>query len=140
VIPQVRYISLPADYFPLFLILAIAVSGFLMRHFYKVDIVTVKQLTMSLVSFSPAVPEGIGVIFFAHLFFVSVLFAYFPLSKLMHLGGVFLSPTRNLANTSRMKRHVNPWNYDVKVHTYEEYEDEFRDVMRGAGLPLDKEG
>jgi nitrate reductase gamma subunit len=140
VVPQVRYISLPADYFPLFLILAIAVSGFLMRHFYKVDIVTVKQLTMSLVSFSPAVPEGIGVIFFAHLFFVSVLFAYFPLSKLMHLGGVFLSPTRNLANTSRMKRHVNPWNYDVNVHTYEEYEDEFRDVMRGAGLPLDKEG
>jgi nitrate reductase gamma subunit len=140
VIPQVRYISLPADYFPLFLILAIAVSGFLMRHFYKVDIVTVKQLTMSLVSFEPIVPEGIGVIFFAHLFFVSVLFAYFPLSKLMHLGGVFMSPTRNLANTSRVKRHVNPWNYDVNVHTYEEYEDEFRDVMRGAGLPLDKEG
>jgi len=140
VVPQVRYISLPADYFPLFLILAIAVSGFLMRHFYKVDIVTVKQMTMSLVSFNPIVPEGIGVIFFAHLFFVSVLFAYFPLSKLMHLGGVFMSPTRNLANTSRMKRHVNPWNYDVNVHTYEEYEDEFRDVMRGAGLPLDKEG
>jgi hypothetical protein len=56
----------------------------------------------------------------------------------MHLGGVFMSPTRNLANDSRMRRHVNPWNYDVEVHTYEEYEDEFRDVMRGAGLPLEK--
>ncbi|MEK7730415.1 MAG: menaquinol oxidoreductase, partial [Planctomycetota bacterium] len=60
-------------------------------------------------------------------------------SKLMHMGGVFLSPTRNLANTSRMKRHVNPWNYPVDVHTYEEWEDEYRDKMKAAGLPLEKE-
>jgi nitrate reductase gamma subunit len=138
VIPQLSYISLMADYFPLFLIMAIALSGILMRHFYKVDIVAVKELAMRLVSFQPAVPEGIGFIFFAHLFFVSVLFAYFPFSKLMHLGGVFMSPTRNLANNNRRARHVNPWNYDVKIHTYEEYEDEFRDVMREAGLPLEK--
>jgi nitrate reductase gamma subunit len=138
VIPQVRHISLTADYFPLFLIIAIAVSGILMRHFYKVNIVSVKELTMGLVGFQPTVPEGIGLIFFVHLFFVSALFAYFPSSKLMHLGGVFLSPTRNLANNSRRTRHINPWDYDVKVHTYEEYEDEFRDVMRGAGIPLEK--
>jgi nitrate reductase gamma subunit len=138
VIPQLSHISLPADYFPLFLIMAIAASGLLMRHFYKVDIVAVKTLTMSLISFSPAVPEGVGFIFFLHVFLASVLFAYFPFSKLMHLGGVFMSPTRNLANNSRTVRHVNPWNYDVKTHTYEEYEDEFREVMRGAGIPLEK--
>ena len=136
--PQLSYISLPADYFPLFLIMAIATSGILMREFYKVDIVAVKTLAMGLVSFNPTVPEGVGFVFFLHLFLVSVLFAYFPFSKLMHLGGVFMSPTRNLVNNSRRKRHVNPWNYDVKTHTYEEYEDEFRDVMRGAGLPLEK--
>ena len=72
------------------------------------------------------------------LFLVSVLFAYFPFSKLMHLGGVFLSPTRNLVNNSRIKRHINPWNYSVKTHSYEEYEDEFRELMREAGLPLEK--
>ncbi|MEJ2720588.1 MAG: sulfate reduction electron transfer complex DsrMKJOP subunit DsrM, partial [bacterium] len=138
-IPQLRYISLPADYFPLFLIIGIAVTGLLMRHFYKVDIVAVKELAMTLVGFKPVIPEGIGVLFFVHLFFVSVLFAYFPFSKLMHLGGVFLSPTRNLINNSRIVRHVNPWNYAVKTHTYEEYEDEFRDLMREAGLPLEKE-
>jgi nitrate reductase gamma subunit len=138
VIPQLNYISLAADYFPLFLIIAIAGSGILMRHFYKVDVVTVKELAMGLVSFQPAVPEGIGLIFFVHLFFVSALFAYFPFSKLMHLGGVFMSPTRNLANNNRAVRHVNPWDYEVKTHTYEEYEDEFRDVMRDAGLPLEK--
>jgi len=138
VIPQLSYISLAADYFPLFLIISIAASGILMRHFYKVDVVTVKELTMSLVSLQPAVPEGIGLIFFVHLFFVSALFAYFPFSKLVHLGGVFMSPTRNLANNNRAVRHVNPWNYEVKTHSYEEYEDDFRDVMREAGLPLEK--
>jgi nitrate reductase gamma subunit len=138
VIPQLRYISLATDYFPLFLIMAIAITGILMRHVYKVEIVSVKEMAMGLVAFQPIVPEGIGVIFFVHLFLVSVLFAYFPFSKLMHLGGVFMSPTRNLVNNSRAKRHINPWNYEVKTHTYEEYEDEFRDVMRGAGMPLEK--
>ncbi len=138
-IPQVRYISLPADYFPLFLIMAIAASGILMRYFYKVDIVKVKELTMGLASLNPTVPEGIGTIFYVHLFLICTLFAYFPFSKLMHMGGVFLSPTRNLTNNSRMERHVNPWNYPVKVHTYEEYEEEFREKMKQAGIPVEKE-
>lgn len=138
--PQVRYISLIADYFPLFLILGIAVSGILMRYFYKTDIVSVKVLAMGLISFKPAMPaETIGVIFYIHLFLLSVLFAYFPMSKLVHMGGVFLSPTRNMANNNRMKRHVNPWNYPVHVHTYEEYENDFRDKMKNAGIPVEKE-
>jgi nitrate reductase gamma subunit len=139
-IPQMRYLSLISDYFPLFLILGIAVSGVLMRYFYKTDIVSVKVLAMGLISFKPAAPaETIGVIFYIHLFLLSVLFAYFPMSKLVHLGGVFLSPTRNLANNSRMKRHVNPWNYPVHVHTYEEYENDFRNKMKDAGIPVEKE-
>jgi len=138
-IPQVRYISLPADYFPLFLIIAIAITGIIMRYFTKVDIIKVKEVTMGLASFNPVIPEGIGTIFFLHLFLISTLFAYFPFSKLVHMGGVFLSPTRNLANNSRMKRHVNPWNYPVKVHTYEEYEEEFREKMKSAGIPVEKE-
>ena len=136
---KVRYISLASDYFPLFLIFSIAVTGILMRYFDKVDIINVKELAISLFTFHPAVPAGIGVLFFIHLFLVSVLIAYIPFSKLLHMPGIFLSPTRNLANNSRMKRHVNPWNRPVRVHTYEEYEDEFREKMREAGLPLDKE-
>lgn len=141
VVPQVRYISLPTDYFPLFLILGIGISGVLMRQVFKVDLLKVKELTMSLAGFGFAtpVPEGIGLIFYVHLFLVCVLIAYFPWSKLMHAGGVFLSPTRNMANNNRAVRHINPWNYPVKVHTYEEYEDEFRAKMKEVGLPLDKE-
>ena len=138
--PKLRYISLGSDYFALFLLLSIMTTGILMRYTaWRVDIVAVKELAMGLVSLKPTIPQGIGLIFYMHLFFVCVLFGYFPFSKLMHLGGVFLSPTRNMANDSRAKRHVNPWDYPVKVHTYEEYEDEFRDKMRAAGLPLEKD-
>jgi hypothetical protein len=38
-----------------------------------------------------------------------------------------------------MVRHINPWNYPVKVHTYEEWEDDYREAMRGVGIPLEKE-
>jgi len=34
---------------------------------------------------------------------------------------------------------VNPWNYAVKFHTYEAYEDDFREKMTEVGLPVDKE-
>jgi nitrate reductase gamma subunit len=138
---QVRFISLVADYFPLFLILSIATTGILMRYVpaFKVHILDIKTLITSLIVFSPVLPKSLGTIFYIHLFLVSSLLLYFPLSKLMHMGGVFLSPTRNLINNSREKIHINPWNYDVKTHTYAEYEDDFRDKMKAAGLPLDKE-
>jgi len=138
-LPQVRYFSLVADYFPLFIILGIGITGTLMRYITRVDIIAVKQLTMGLATFSPVVPQGIGSLFFIHFFLVSFLFFYFPFSKLMHMGGVFFSPTRNLPGNSRVKRHVNPWDYPVKVHTYQEYEDDYRDLMKGAGLPVEKE-
>jgi nitrate reductase gamma subunit len=137
-IGKVRYISLASDFFPLFLIMGIAFTGLLMRYFTKVDITAIKELTMGLVTFDWSIPEGIPPLFFIHLFFVSVLLMYFPFSKLMHLGGVFLSPTRNLTANTREKRHINPWNYPVKVHTYQAYEDDFREKMVEAGLPVDK--
>ncbi len=137
--PQVRYVSLFTDYFALFLLLGIAVSGVLMRYFTKVDIVPVKQLAIGLVTFSPVASRDAGTLFLVHLTLLSTLFVYFPFSKLMHMGGVWLSPTRNLANNNRMKRHVNEWDYAVKVHTYEEWEEEFHDKIVAAGLPLDKE-
>jgi nitrate reductase gamma subunit len=137
-IPQMKYISLSSDYFPLFLIMAIGASGILMRYVSKVDIVKAKELTMGLVTLRPTIPEGIGPIFFIHLFLVSVLLAYFPFSKLMHVGGIFFSPTRNLQGNTREFRHENPWNYPVKIHTYEAYEEEFREKMIEAGLPVEK--
>ena len=140
IMPQLRYISLPADYFPLLLIFAIGVSGILMRWVFRVDIVAVKQLTDGIASFSPVLPDGIGPMFFVHVVLVSTLLIYFPFSKLMHMGGVFLSPTRNMSNNSRAVRHINPWNDpNIKPHSYADYEDEFREFMVEAGLPVEKE-
>ncbi|MCX7908651.1 MAG: sulfate reduction electron transfer complex DsrMKJOP subunit DsrM [Ignavibacteria bacterium] len=139
---KVRIVSLPSDYFPLLLILGIAATGILMRYFFKTDLVAVKEFTVAILSFqsvSGDLINKLSPLFVIHFTFVCTLLIYFPMSKLMHLGGVFLSPTRNLANNNRMKRHINPWNYDVPVHTYEEYEDEFRDKMKAAGIPVEKE-
>ncbi len=139
--PQVRYISLANDYFPLFLLLAIALTGILMRFFLRsnVDIEAIKQLALGLVTFHPTIVADISALFYVHLFLVCTLLAYFPFSKLMHMGGVFLSPTRNMANDSRMHRHVNPWNPPIKPHSYASYEDEFREDMVEQGIPVEKE-
>jgi nitrate reductase gamma subunit len=137
--PQMRYMSLLDDYFPLWLLLAIGVSGWWLRHVDKTDVVGIKQMAVGLVTLAPTVPAGIAPLFYGHLFLVCVLLAYFPFGKLLHAPGAFLSPTRNMANTNRMVRHVNPWDYPVKTHPYEEYEDEWRDKMKAAGVPVDKE-
>ena len=137
-IRNVNYISLASDYFPLFLIFGIAFTGILMRYVLKTDVTAAKELSMGLVTFRWSIPDNVSSIFFVHLFFTSILLAYFPFSKLMHLGGIFFSPTRNTRADTRAVRHVNPWNYPVNVHTYEEYEDDFRDKMIEAGLPVEK--
>jgi nitrate reductase gamma subunit len=136
--PQVRLISLHSDYFALFLLMAVAASGILMRHFFKADLERVKEILLGMISLRPALPEALGLAFYIHVFLVSVLVSYFPWSKLMHAPGVILSPTRNMKNDSRARRHVNPWAYTVKVHTYEEYEEEFGEAMKEAGIPVEK--
>jgi len=137
--PPLRYLSLPADWFPLLLLVAVGLSGAWMRHVSKIEVPTVKAWAMGLLHLSPPAAGVSDTAFYVHLFLVSTLLAYIPFSKLMHMAGVFLSPTRNLAANSREVRHVNPWNAPVPVHTYQEYEDEFRVRMREAGLPLEKE-
>jgi nitrate reductase gamma subunit len=138
--PGLRYISLAADYFPLLLILGIGITGILMRYFFKTDIIAVKELALGLVTLHPKIPAApISPLFYVHLFLVSVLFAYFPFSKLMHAPGVFMSPSRNMVANNRWVLHVNPWNYPVKFHHYDEYEDRFREPMIEAGIPVEKE-
>jgi nitrate reductase gamma subunit len=136
---RVRYISILDDYLAVFLVLAVAVSGIAMRYVVRVDTTAAKQFALGLARFTPVVPDGLGVAFFVHLGLVCALLAYFPAGKLVHMGGVFLSPTRNLANTSRARRHVNPWDRPVPVHSYAEWEDEVRDELRIAGIPAEKD-
>jgi len=137
--PQLRYISLPDDYFLPLALLGIGVSGFCARHVVGTDLAAVKELTLGLAGFRPPLPTTVGPLFFGHFFLACVLLAYLPFSKVMHLAGALLSPTRNLANNSRRVRHVNPWDYPVKVHSYGEYEDELRGKMKEAGIPVERQ-
>jgi nitrate reductase gamma subunit len=135
--PLLRYMSLLTDYFALLLLLGIALSGMAMRYVAPVNLVSVKQFALSLAAFHPVVPVAPSALLLVHLLLVSTLAVYLPFSKLAHFGGVFLSPTRNLANNSRRVRHINPWNRPVPTHTYAEWEAEYADKMKLAGLPVD---
>jgi [DsrC]-trisulfide reductase subunit M len=138
--PWLRYLSLPADFFPLYLLLGIALTGGLLHYTaLRTDIPSVKAFCLGLVRLHPVAPFGTGPLFHVHLALVSVLFAYLPFSKLAHMVSLPLSPTRNMLGASRLEHHDNPWNSPVKLHTYEEYENEYRDKMKAAGVPVEKE-
>ena len=62
------------------------------------------------------------------------------MTKMVHAAGAWFSPTRNQRNDSRRRRRINPWNAPVPVHTYEAWEDEFRDKLEAAGIPLERVG
>jgi len=134
--PVLRHLTLPADHAILALLLAIAATGIVMRHWARPDVVAAKTFALGLVTFHPvAAPTAPW--FVAHLLLACALLAVFPFSKLMHAPAVLFSPTRALANDSRRVRHVNPWNAPVRVHSYADWEEEFREKIRGAGIPLD---
>lgn len=136
---RLRYISLAADYFPLLLLLAIAIFGLLTRHVAGADVPALKQAIVDLTGGSLALPATMDLFLVVHLFLIGVLLVYFPLSKLMHAPGAWLSPTLTMANTNRERRHENPNNPSVEVLHYADYEDAFRGPMIAAGLPVEKE-
>ncbi len=91
---DIKYISTPADYFIVLLILAVAITGLFTKFIDHPNIVGVKYMIMNLMAFKPVLPEGINSAFILHFFLAQVLIMYLPFSKVMHLGGIFFSPTR----------------------------------------------
>jgi nitrate reductase gamma subunit len=107
-VDRVRYISTPSDHLHLALLLAIGLTGLGMRFVRHTDIVAVKTFMLGLMRFDiqplPADP-----ILLVHLALVALLMFVFPISKLLHAPGLFFSPTRNQADTSREQRHLAAW-------------------------------
>jgi len=109
-VARVRYISAPSDYLMLVLIMLIAFSGFLMSFVpgFSVDIVAVKVFMLGIMNFNlQNLPEGTALV--AHLLLVVVLGFVLPISKLLHIPGVFYAPTRNQVDNPREKRHIVDW-------------------------------
>jgi nitrate reductase gamma subunit len=107
-VDRVRYISTPSDHLHLALLLAIGLTGLGMRFVAHTDIVALKAFVLGLLRFDlqplPADP-----VLLLHLALVALLMLVFPISKLLHAPGLFFSPTRNQADTSREARHVAAW-------------------------------
>jgi len=110
VVDRNMFISVMTDYILIILLISIALSGTLAKHYFRVDLVQVKEFMMGLVSFKPMSADfPTEIIFIIHFSLVLFLLAYFPFSKLMHSVGVFFSPTRNQVDNPREKRLVAPW-------------------------------
>ncbi len=105
---RVRYITSPSDHLMLALLVAIGVTGLSMRFVAKTDIVAVKSYMLGLLRFRigdlPSDPNLL-----LHLGLVIVLMVVFPISKLLHVPGVFFSPSRNQVDNPREKRHLARW-------------------------------
>ena len=88
----VKWLSTPEDFFILFLLIGIAITGMHMRLVLDPDQHDVRTFLQSLFTFSwQPVPESAGVTFVYHFAFVQLLMVYFPFSKLMHTIGALFS-------------------------------------------------
>jgi len=107
-VDRVRYISGPSDHLMLALLVGIGASGVTMKFLVHTDIVAVKAFFLGLMRFElqplPADP-----VLMAHLAMVAILMIVFPVSKLLHVPGVFFSPTRNQVDNPREQRWTRGW-------------------------------
>ncbi len=107
-VDRVRYISSPSDHLMLALLMGIVLSGLAMKYVWHTDVVALKAFMLGIIYIDykplPADPALI-----VHLSLVIALMIVFPFSKLLHAPGVFFSPTRNMRDDPRERRHVTPW-------------------------------
>jgi len=107
-VDRVRYISQASDHLMLALLVMIGASGLSLKYLARTDIIQVKAFFLGLMRFDwqplPADPALL-----LHLGLVAALMIVFPFSKLLHVPGVFFSPSRNQIDDAREKRHLAPW-------------------------------
>ncbi|HEY5910640.1 MAG TPA: respiratory nitrate reductase subunit gamma [Verrucomicrobiae bacterium] len=102
---RVRYLSTYSDYFALGLLLMLVGSGNHMRFLGGLELEQAREFVSGLLRFQPA-PAPDDPTFAAHLLLVCALLVYLPFSKLVHLGGLVLSPPLNQRNNPREKRYA----------------------------------
>lgn len=107
-IDRVRYISSPSDHLMLLLLVAIGVTGALMTFVDHVDIISLKEFLLGLMTLNWS-PLPNDLILIIHLSLVILLMVIFPISKLLHAPGVFFSPTRTQVDNPREHRHIAEW-------------------------------
>ena len=107
-VERVRYISSLSDHLMLALLAMIGISGLAMKYVAHTDIIALKAFCLGLTRFDLQ-PLPSDPVLLVHLGLVAVLMIIFPFSKLLHVAGVFFSPSRNQVDDARDKRHLAPW-------------------------------
>ncbi len=110
IVDRVRYITSLSDHLMLVLLIMIGASGAAMKFIpaAHTDIVALKAFILGLMRFDWQ-PLSADPALLIHLALVIVLMIIFPISKLLHVPGVFFSPTRIMTDNVREKRHVAGW-------------------------------
>lgn len=112
-VDRVRYISSISDYLMLILIMGIAVTGLSIVYVAHTDVVQLKAFIMGLFFFDwQDLPND--TILLAHLTMVLFLMFIFPISKLLHVPGLFMAPTRYQIDNPREQRHLSPWGAELE--------------------------
>lgn len=107
-VDRVRYISSLSDHLMLALLVAIGLSGLAIKYLAHTDIVALKTWMLGLMYFDlQPLPSDIFVLL--HLGLVIILMVIFPISKLLHVPGLFFMPTRNQVDNPREVRHTAGW-------------------------------
>jgi len=107
-VARVRYISSLSDHLMLAMLVMIGLSGLTMKYLARTDIIAVKAFFLGLLRFDVQ-PLPTDPFLLLHLGLVATLMIIFPFSKLLHVPGVFFSPSLNQADNAREKRHLAPW-------------------------------
>lgn len=107
-VDRVRYISAPSDHLMLALFLLIGLTGLAMKYIFHTDIVSLKLFFLGLMRFDLS-PLPMDFLLAVHLLLIIGLMLIFPFSKLLHVPGLFFSPSRYQVDNSREKRHIAKW-------------------------------
>lgn len=134
ILPNISYVTRISDYLILLLLIGIGFTGVYMRAYEQINAEEVMAYIIGIGSFNPILPPA-NLIFILHFTLVQMLFIYLPFSKIMHMIGIILSPTRNQRNIARAKRHVNPWNDKVivEIRSWEDYYNEYKKELEELG-------
>ncbi|WP_296900285.1 respiratory nitrate reductase subunit gamma [Thiohalocapsa sp.] len=107
-VDRVRYITSLSDHLILALLVTIGLSGLAMQFLAHTDVIRVKEFFQGLYV-GQVLPLPADPLLLLHLLLVALLMIIFPYSKLLHMPGLFFSPSRNQVDNPRERRHVAGW-------------------------------
>jgi nitrate reductase gamma subunit len=130
--PGIRYFSKYSDYFLILLVFTVVFVGDYTRTFGKLDMGAVSNYLYGILIFQPVLPPA-NLAFLTHLLLAQFFLIYIPFSKVSHLVGWVLAPTRNQRNNPRARWHRNPWNPMVEGESWESYATRFQRELEELG-------